>query len=128
MRGVRERAERIRTDLDDRLAPDGWSITLHEVDGAFHIEFDHELSMPFAFGFGKDPEIDERRMTELLARAEFEVIRARPASVEHGPFLKNIRTMAGSMKWDPNVVAVVARSLGVHGLLPEAEADWLERA
>src|SRR3954447_26643779 len=58
--------------------------------------------MQFALTLGTSLESDQLRLTNLLAGREVQVIRERPASVQHAPFLKNVRTMAGSMRWIPS--------------------------
>jgi hypothetical protein len=123
----RERAERIRDDIQKRVGPDGWSVAVHESKGVYSVELDHELSMPFSFSLGGDAHLDERRLQVLLANPEFQRIRSRPSILTHGPFLGHLRKMAGARRWDREDFAVMARALGTYGLLPHAEAEWLER-
>ena len=118
----------VRAGLEKRLGAEGWTIAFHQGRAAYStLVFSHELSGDFHYSF-RAQDFKQHDLDEFLARREFESVRNRPSELPHAAFIGHLRKMAGAQRWPPEAFIVIARSLGVYGLIGEGEADWLEDA
>ena len=117
--------------LKARLEPDGWAISVREPSegaNATTIKLSHPLSNPHGLAFFDDGSDQTAFVESALTDPEFEAIRARPTECPHASLLQRLRRSALANRWDPDVVAVVARVLRAENVLTADEAAWLEAA
>jgi hypothetical protein len=126
---TRSAAEDVLRRLDELLASSGWSVSLGTLKSPrFSIVFEHPLTPDVILSLDSEKNTMQENLDRFLEQPEFARIKEAPRDVPHAALMRAIRENAKGLQWPTSVTERLALILEKHGLLTEAEAEWLEEA
>jgi hypothetical protein len=121
----------IAARIGSELQEDGWTVGWSKTELNFKINFAHALAGEFgAVGM---PDADASRLDNLARHMMstdtiFQLVRERPANLEHPATMHTIRVTAAMADWNTDDIRHVCNILLKLGQLSDEEAAWVVRA
>ena len=114
--------------MEEELRATAWAVRTRVSGHNVSIGVQHPLSAPTSFNFHNDERDHSAFISRSLAHPEFETVASGPRSSPQASLIGHFRAAAATYSWDSPVLATVASILHSHGVLTDAEAEWLARS